>query len=83
MVMPLTSRKTNADSRPARVLPSTNGWLLTMWNRYAAAIENSPSCAYCSPNEACGCATADSRNPPVSEASPPGQTPRAVRRGVR
>jgi hypothetical protein len=32
-------------------------------NRYAAAISNKPSWANAPPNEACGCATADSRSP--------------------
>lgn len=30
MLMPLTSRKTKAESTPARLLPSTNAWLPTM-----------------------------------------------------
>jgi hypothetical protein len=54
MLMPFTSRKTTAASTPARLFPSTNGWLLTMWKRYAAAIAKSPPWANSPPNDAWG-----------------------------
>jgi len=45
------------------LVPVDERMVRTMWNRYAAAISNKPSCANAPPNEACGCATADSRSP--------------------
>ena len=36
--MPFAARKTRADARAARLLPSRNGWFMAMWKRCAAAI---------------------------------------------
>ena len=39
-------RNTTAAAKPVRLLPSMNGWFITMWNRYAAAISKMSSCRY-------------------------------------